>query len=147
MSETDDLYQALIMERARSPHHTGGVDSFDAEAEGDNPMCGDRVRIRISYDHGLVGDLRHETRGCAICVSSADLMGDAVIGKSGPEIDELAEAFDAMVIDGRVPDRSDFANLRALAGVHAYRSRHRCAILPWQALRAALGRTMEYQNG
>jgi nitrogen fixation NifU-like protein len=147
MSETDDLYQTLIMERARSPHHAGQLDEFDGEGEGDNPMCGDRVHVWIKYDGDLVRNLRHETRGCAICLSAADLMGDAVIGKSSRDVMDLFRAFDSMVVDGTIPDRADFMELRALAGVHEYRSRHRCAILPWQALKTALGRAQEFQNG
>jgi nitrogen fixation NifU-like protein len=147
MSETDDLYQALIMQRARAPVHAGRLDQFDAEAEGDNPMCGDRVHLAITCDDGRVRQLRHETKGCAICIAAAELMGDAVIGKSRDEIDDLAQAFDGMVSGGMVPERADFADLRALAGVHEYRSRHRCALLPWQALGAALAKTVELQHG
>ncbi len=147
MSETDDLYQALIMQRARDPLYAGRLDQFDAEAEGDNPMCGDRVHLAIKCDHDRVLQFRHETKGCAICISAAELMGDAVIGKSRDEIGALTQAFDGMVIGGIIPDRADFADLRALAGVHDYRSRHRCALLPWQALSTALGKTVELQHG
>lgn len=140
-TNTEDLYQNLIMERARAPRHSGSLAAFDAEAEGDNPMCGDRVLLRIRRDRAGIADMTHETRGCAICISAADLMGDAVIGKSQGEIKVIADAFEAMIATGNAPDRPDFENLRALSGVHAYRSRHRCATLPWQALRAALGKT------
>ena len=142
----EDLYQNLIMERARAPRHAGALAAFDAEAEGDNPMCGDRVLLRIRRDQSRIADMTHETRGCAICVSAADLMGDAVIGKSFDEIRDVADAFEVMIATGNAPDRPDFDDLRALSGVHTYRSRHRCATLPWQALRAALGKT-ETRNG
>ena len=140
-TDTEDLYQSLIMERARAPRHAGSLVAFDAEAEGDNPMCGDRILLRIKRDQDLIADIAHETRGCAICISAADLMGDAVIGKTQDEINELADAFAAMIATGNTPDRPDFEDLRALSGVHTYRSRHRCATLPWQALRSALGKT------
>ncbi|MCF3946744.1 SUF system NifU family Fe-S cluster assembly protein [Acidiphilium sp. AL] len=146
VASIEDLYQNLIMERARAPCHAGSLAAFDAEAEGDNPMCGDRVHVRIRRDRNRIGALSHETRGCAICISAADLMGDAVIGKSQDEIGELADAFETMIATGNTPDRPDFADLRALSGVHTYRSRHRCATLPWQALRAALGKT-EHRHG
>lgn len=149
MSEAgvEDLYQRLIMERARAPRHAGRLDVFDAEAEGDNPMCGDRVHLRLRCDHGMIADVSHETRGCAICIAAADLLADAVIGTDRAAAEEIADAFEAMVVEGHVPDREDFAELRALSGVHEYRSRHRCATLPWQALRVALGKTMETGHG
>lgn len=146
-SEAEDLYQRLIMERARAPLHAGRPEAFDAEAEGDNPMCGDRVHLRLRCDGGAIADIRHETRGCAICIAAADLMADAVIGLDRAAAEAVAGAFVAMVEDGQVPDRADFAELRALSGVHDYRSRHRCATLPWQALRSALAKTMETGHG
>lgn len=149
MSEsiTQDLYQTLIMDRARTPRHAGTLAEFDAEAEGDNPMCGDRVHLQLQCGDGTVVCLRHQTRGCAICVSAADLMGDAVTGKDTAAIYDIATTFERMIVTGTVPDRNDFSELRALAGVHEYRSRHRCALLPWQALRVALAMTMEPENG
>ncbi|MHB1303236.1 MAG: Fe-S cluster assembly sulfur transfer protein SufU [Acidiphilium sp.] len=146
-TQTEDLYQSLIMDRARSPRHAGMLEPFDAEAEGDNPMCGDRVHLRIRQAAGKLTAARHETRGCAICIAAADLMSDAVTGKDRSAIDEMADAFETMITSGRQPEREDFAELRALVGVHDYRSRHRCATLPWQALRAALGKQREFQHG
>lgn len=146
-TQTEDLYQSLIMDRARSPRHAGMLEPFDAEAEGDNPMCGDRVHLRIRQMAGKLEAVRHETRGCAICIAAADLMSDAVIGKDRKAIDEMADAFETMIASGQKPEREDFAELRALAGVHDYRSRHRCATLPWQALRVTLGKQREFQHG
>jgi nitrogen fixation NifU-like protein len=146
-ADVGDLYQRLIMERARAPLHAGRPAHFDAEAEGDNPMCGDRVQLRLRCAGETIGEVWHETRGCAICIASADLMADAVAGRTRAAADELAGAFETMVATGAVPDREDFSELRALSGVHEYRSRHRCATLPWQALRAALTKTMETGHG
>lgn len=149
MSGTDveDLYQLLIMERARAPRHAGRLETFDAEAEGDNPMCGDRVHLWLRCEDGAIDEVGHETRGCAICIAAADLMADAVTGRDRGAAAEIAGAFEAMIASGDVPGRADFEELRALSGVHEYRSRHRCATLPWQALRAALAKTMEAQHG
>lgn len=146
-ADTEDLYQALIMDRARAPRHAGKLEPFDTETEGDNPMCGDRVRLRIRCDDGVIAGIAHETRGCAICIAAADLMSDAVTGKDQAAIETMADRFEAMIVEGTTPDHDDFTELRALAGVHEYRSRHRCATLPWQALRGALAKTKEAHHG
>lgn len=146
-SAAEDLYQRLIMERARTPRHAGRPNAFDVEAVGDNPMCGDRILLRLRCDAGVIADAAHETRGCAICIAAADLMADAVIGLDRGAAEEIADVFETMVERGLVPDRLDFAALRALSGVHDYRSRHRCATLPWQALRSAMAKTMETGHG
>jgi nitrogen fixation NifU-like protein len=148
LDDAADLYQKLIMERARSPRHAGELTEFDAEAEGDNPMCGDRVHLWLKRDPaGRIAAVSHATRGCAICLASADLLGDAVIGKGPKTVAALSREFETMVSTGAVPEAAEFADLRALAGVHEYRSRIRCATLPWQALNAALAKKEEVCDG
>ena len=139
--ETETLYQDLILERSRSPRHGALLECFDAEAEGDNPMCGDRVHLRLLRDAGgRIAAAGFAARGCAISVASADLMADGVIGLGAEAARELSARFTAMVRTGEVPDDPAFATLRALAGVHEYRSRLRCATLPWSALETAIDR-------
>ncbi len=146
--DASDLYQTLVMERARHPLHAGRIDPAEAEAEGDNPMCGDRVRISLRLNAASeISAVGHETRGCAICLAAADMLAEVVTGRPANQIAPLAAQFEAMVQSGQVPDSPDFALLQAFSGLSAYRSRHRCAILPWQALSAALNNRMELNHG
>ena len=139
MSDTETLYQELVLERGRAPRHGRLLECFDAEAHGDNPMCGDRLHLRLRRDEGgRIVDAGFCARGCAISVASADLMADAVIGLDGGEARMLAARFGDMIRTGAVPDEAGFGTLSALAGVHEYRSRMRCATLPWTALEAAV---------
>jgi nitrogen fixation NifU-like protein len=133
MSDTEQLYQSLIMDRARAPRHAGKPDAFDAHAHGDNPMCGDQIELYLTTEGPQAA---HVSRGCAIMVASADLMADAIAGKSPAEINELAKAFETVVTTG-TPNPA-LGDLNALAGVSEYRSRIRCATLPWSALADAL---------
>ena len=136
----EQLYQELIMERARTPRHGALLECFDAEADGNNPMCGDRLTLRVRRDEaGRIEAAGFHARGCAISVASADLMADAVRGLDAEGARALGERFAAMVATGEVPDDERFTELGALAGVHAFRSRVRCATLPWSALDRALG--------
>ena len=140
MDDRDDLYQALILERARSPRHGTLLSCHDAEAEGDNPMCGDRLTLRLRHDpSGRIEAAGFSARGCAITLASADLMAECVIGLDRAQAEALAARFSAMLSTGDVPDESPFEVLGALRGVHDYRTRRRCATLPWAALVAALG--------
>jgi nitrogen fixation NifU-like protein len=133
MSDSAELYQALIMDRSKNPRFAGRLADFDAEAEGDNPMCGDRVHI---YLRRAGTEITHESRGCAIMTASADLMAEAVAGKTPAQIAALKSAFEAVVTTGE--ENPAVEKLNALAGVFAYRSRIRCATLPWSALSDAI---------
>jgi nitrogen fixation NifU-like protein len=128
-----ELYQALIMDRSKNPRFAGRPETFDAEGHGDNPMCGDRIHLYLRRDGAKV---RYEARGCAIMTASAELMADAVAGLTAQEIAQRRAAFEAVVTTG-TPDPS-LGELNALSGVSEYRSRIRCATLPWSALADAL---------
>ncbi len=133
----DDLYQRLIMERARQPHHAGVLDPADRKADGNNPFCGDKVHVTLELSSGGdVARVLHRTRGCAICMASADLMAETVTGMDETAIRSLFEQFDVMLRDG---DTSvSLGLLDAFENIHEYRSRIRCATLPWAALLDAL---------
>lgn len=144
-----DLYQEVILDRGRHPHNGSRLAAFDVRAKGDNPMCGDRIEVFVACDgNGRIRQVGFEARGCAISVASADLMADNVAGLSADEARDLARYFAALARNGDagdVPPRFTHAleGLRALAGVHEYPSRVKCATLPWQALVAALDGTGE----
>ena len=116
-----DLYQEVILEHSRHPAHQHRLDPFDGSAKGDNPMCGDRVEVRIRMAGDKVAEAGFEARGCAISVASADLMSEAVAGRSPTEIRDLAGRFRAMVQSGTCPDCADMSALKPLAGVHEFK--------------------------
>jgi nitrogen fixation NifU-like protein len=133
-----DLYQDTVIDRSRHPRHGVRLAAFDAMAEGDNPMCGDRCRVFVrNGSTGHVAEIGFEARGCAISIASADLMAEAVPGLSPPEIRSLATGFETLARTGETDDAA-LEPLRPLSGVHEYPSRVKCATLPWRALIAAL---------
>ncbi len=140
------LYQRLIMERARRPLHEGVLDPADRAADGNNPFCGDRVHVSLSLSDGLrVGRALHRTRGCAICAASADLMAQSVEGLDIDAIRSLFARFDGMLREATPESAADprqpaegLGLLGAFENLRDYRSRIRCATLPWSALLDAL---------
>ncbi len=143
-----DLYQDVILDRSRNPRHMRSMENFDAEAKGDNPMCGDRIELRLKFSNdGRVEDAAFQARGCAISLASADLMVEAARGHDAAELRALAGAFNTLAKTGEAPVRSPaMENLKVLAGVSEYPSRIKCATLPWSALMAALDQAVEVQN-
>ena len=131
-----DLYQDVILDHGRKPRHGLRLAVFDAEAKGDNPMCGDRITVFVRHAGDTVAELGFEARGCAISIASADLMAEAVPGLTAAEIATLSENFAEMARTGETGPGLE--TLRPLAGVHEYPSRIKCATLPWRALAAAL---------
>jgi nitrogen fixation NifU-like protein len=128
-----NFYQELILERVRNAHHAGRPAGFDAEGEVSNRLCGDHIHVYLSRE-GM--RLRHDSRGCAIMVASAELMADAVAGADAEQVRRLRAAFAEMVETGE--ENPALGPLNALREVSEFRSRIRCATLPWSALAQAL---------
>jgi len=134
-----DLYQDVLLEHSRNPRHHHGLDGATHEAAGDNPMCGDRVTVLLTVDDEIVTDCAFEGQGCAICTASASMMADAVIGQPTDRVLGWFDQFHEMLMSGDAREADGLPDdMRALAGVHRFPIRVKCATLPWHALRAAL---------
>ena len=136
-SDVQQLYQDVILHHSRTPTHAHRPGRVDATAVGDNPMCGDRVEVFVQRVADTVEDIGFAAQGCAISVASADLMAALLRGATVDDARRCEAAFLRMIQTG-VTDDARIATLRPLAEVHAYRSRQRCATLPWSALMQAL---------
>jgi nitrogen fixation protein NifU and related proteins len=132
-----DLYERTILERSRKPRHASRLACFDAHAKGDNPMCGDRVEVWVRHEDGRIAEIGFEARGCAISIAAADLMADAAVGLDAAGAKSLGERVASLARTG-AGEGADLDPLRALAGVHSFPSRVKCATLAWHALSAAL---------
>ena len=143
-----DLYSAEIRQHGRSPAHGRRPEPFDAQARGDNPMCGDRVTVFVRRDGDAVGAAGFEARGCEITVASADLMCEAVQGRSREDVRRMAASVEAMARTGLCEEcEAALLVMRPLSAVHEYPSRVRCVTLPWAALVAALDGAKEASSG
>jgi nitrogen fixation NifU-like protein len=135
MSLMEQIYKQVIVERSRHPRHHGVVDPHTHRQEGVNPSCGDELTLTLRVEDGRIADARFEGQGCAISQASADLMAEALIGRSEEQARRLAGAFKAM-LRGE-PVEEDLGELRALEGVRRLHARVKCATLPWVTLERA----------
>lgn len=135
--DQDGLYQRQVIERARMPVHAGTLEGATCRGEGTNPMCGDRVRVGVWLDaESRIETVRHQTRGCAICQASADMMAERVAGSDARGAVAMGRDFTALLQTGQGGD--GLAELTVFAPLRQHRSRIRCATLAWSALEAAL---------
>src|SRR5216683_1459808 len=93
----ESLYQEVILDHYRNPHHKGLREPFDAEVHHVNPLCGDEVTLRVvlktCVDEPVVEDVSFDSLGCSISQASASVMTDLVIGKPVSEAMEVSQAF------------------------------------------------------
>lgn len=139
MSDLRDLYQEVILDHNRHPHNFRELDGADRHADGNNPLCGDRLAVYVNLDGETISDVSFLGSGCAISKASASLMTDAVKGRTLAEARLLFERFLALVTgEAAAVDAAALGKLAVLAGVRDYPTRVKCASLAWHTLRAAV---------
>ena len=135
-----DLYRDVIVDHNRSPRNFRALEPPRREADGHNPLCGDKLRVYLRLEGDTIRDIAFEGSGCAISVASASLMTEALMGKTEAEAIELFDRMHAL-LTGDARDGGDpitLGKLAALSGVREYPTRVKCASLCWHTIKSAL---------
>ena len=135
-----ELYRDVILDHNKRPRNFGRLDAADAQADGHNPLCGDRLSVFVKMDGDRIEDLKFEGKGCAISTASASLMTEAVKGKDKAAVGHLFEQVHNLLTQQDAAAGPDLGKLAALQGVREFPSRVKCASLCWHTLNAALDR-------
>ena len=93
----DALYREVILDHHRHPRNFGPLEGADDCVEGYNPLCGDRVEMAVKLSGGKLADCRFRGEGCSICMASASMMTEEVIGRTVPEVEETIQGFRALM--------------------------------------------------
>ena len=98
MNEFDQLYREVILDHYKNPRGHGLLEDADAEAEGQNPLCGDEVSIYVAFadDGETIDEVKFSGRGCAISQAATSMLMDLATGRTATEVatmdkDELLE--------------------------------------------------------
>ena len=124
--QVETVYREQILDHYRHPRNEGILEDADISCELDNPVCGDQVRIDVRLRDGRVCESRFSGRGCVICMASASMLTEEVLGKS---VEELA----------LIADEDVFRML----GVTLGPVRAKCGLLPLRVLQEGLSRRRE----
>ncbi|NBU25621.1 MAG: SUF system NifU family Fe-S cluster assembly protein [Gammaproteobacteria bacterium] len=134
-----DLYRDVILDHNKRPRNFGRLDPCDSSADGNNPLCGDRLTVTLRLAGDRIEDIRFEGKGCAISTASASLMTEAVKGLDQDAVRRLhALVHEALTSAVDAPPPEGLGKLAALTGVREFPARVKCASLSWHTLAAAL---------
>ena len=162
MSELGKLYPDILLDHHRAPRRAGRLATPTHAADGNNPLCGDRVAVTLEIGQGRVLDIRCEVKGCAICRAACSMMAEAVFGRDLGEVNALLRRFLLAIgaqpsagpsaagpgaalpatqeaTDGGARENgSEWGPLEALLEARRFPNRRRCASLSWEVLERAL---------
>ena len=151
--DLDALYQEIILDHYKNPHHRGLRDPYEAEVHHVNPTCGDEITLRVhlsgSGDDTVIEDVSYDAEGCSISQAATSVMTDLVIGKPVSEGMATYEKFlELMQGRGNVePDEEVLEDGVAFAGVAQFPARVKCALLGWSAWRDATAQALAADQG
>jgi nitrogen fixation protein NifU and related proteins len=122
----DDLYREVILDHYKNPRGHGVIEHPDAEAEGQNPLCGDEVSIYVAFgdDGETIDEVRFSGRGCAISQAATSMLMEMTKGRTAQQVAEM-----------------DKDELLAEIGVPLTPVRLKCAMLGLTTLKVALHRS------
>jgi nitrogen fixation protein NifU and related proteins len=135
----ESIYQEIILDHYRHPHHKGLREPFDVEVHHVNPTCGDEITLRVRLDGPTVVDVSYDSQGCSISQASASVLTDLVIGRDVEHgMATHGEFLSLMQSKGEVtPDEDVLEDGIAFVGVSKYPARVKCALLSWMAWKDA----------
>lgn len=139
-SDLGDLYQEIVLEHSKAPRNYRKPAIVNQEAEGYNPLCGDRCTVYLDVEDGAIKDIGFQGSGCAISRASASMMTQTLKGKSKAEVARLFDEFHRLVTgdEETMARASEMGKLAAFAGVSKFPARVKCATLAWHTLQSAL---------
>ena len=132
-----ELYQEIVLDHGKNPRNKNKLKSFNKEAKGHNPLCGDKIHIFLKLDNDKkVEDISFEGEGCAISIASASIMTKTIKGKEFNVTKKILENFLNMLKEGsklRINSLSEDENttIMSLSGVKRFPMRVKCATLAW----------------
>jgi nitrogen fixation NifU-like protein len=146
--DLDSLYQEIILDHYRNPHHSGLREPYETEVHHVNPTCGDEITLRVHLEGGadgsVVSDVSYDAEGCSISQAAASVLTDLVIGQRVEKAFATHEAFlELMQGRGEVePDEEVLEDGIAFAGVSKFPARIKCALLSWMAFKDATAQAL-----
>jgi nitrogen fixation protein NifU and related proteins len=90
------LYKSNIIEHYKNPRNISKISEVTHTSSVKNTTCGDEIELSLNVSEGVVKELQHVTRGCAICLASMSMLSEKLIEKN---VDELKELDNSVVLD------------------------------------------------
>ena len=145
MADLKGLYQEVILDHNKRPRNFRVIDEATANADGYNPLCGDRVTLYLRMDGDKIGDVAFKGSGCAISTASASILTETLKGKTRTQAEELFERFHNLVTGKGAGDPATLGKLAVFSGVSEFPTRVKCATLVWHTLKSALAGDSEVE--
>ncbi len=133
-----NLKRSIILENYQNPHNKGLIeDDSYKKINMNNESCIDELNLQVKIENGIIKDIKFDGEACAICISSASIMTDVLIGKTINEIENILNNFLNM-IDEKPYDKKILEEAIVYDDIHKNPNRKKCALLSWWGIEKIL---------
>lgn len=142
---SDPLYRKEILRLAADAIGAGHLAGPHVTGTAHNPTCGDKISVELQInDSGRVSAIAHDAKSCVLTQASASILGQSLNGASREDVEVLANDIANMLVTKSSAPKPPFDAYAAFEGAVEHRNRHRCVLLPLEAVLAAFD---ESENG
>lgn len=134
---SDDLYRKELLRLAADAHGAGRLDKDHVTGHAHNPVCGDKVTIDLALAAGRITAIAQTTRACLLTQASASILGERLKNSTREDVEALRARVEAMLNENAAPPGLPFEAFSLFDGTVRFPSRHRCVLLPFDAVLAA----------
>ncbi len=134
---SDPLYKTSLLRLAADATGSGRLIKPHATGTAHNPTCGDRITVDLAIQNERIAGIAFETKACVLTQASASILGADAMGLNRAEIEGLHRAVLKMLVEDCEPPAAPFDTYKHFDGVCAHKTRHRCVLLPLEAVMAA----------
>lgn len=133
-----NLKRSVILEHYQNPHNRGLIDDDTyIKTNMNNESCIDEVNVMAKIEDGTIKDIKFDGEACALCVSSASIMTDTLIGKKVTEAENILQNFLNMATEKEY-DPEVLEEAIVYDEVSKTPNREKCVLLSWWAIEKIL---------
>jgi nitrogen fixation NifU-like protein len=107
------MYSDKVIDHFTNPRNVGEIENADGVGEKVSSSCGDRMKVFLKVEEGIIRDIKFQTYGCGAAIASSSMMTELVIGKTLVEALALTNAAVAEALDGLPAPKLHCSNLAA----------------------------------
>ncbi len=113
-------YSEKVLEHYQNPRNLGEIENADGVGTVGNPVCGDRMKIKIKVRDDRIEDVKFKTFGCGAAIATTSIVTELIKGKMLEEALQVTNQDVVEALDGLPPVK-----------VH-------CSLLAEEAIKAAI---------
>ncbi len=134
----NNLKRSIILDHYQNPHNKGLIeDDTYIKTNMNNESCIDELNIMVKVEDDIIKDIKFDGEACALCISSASIMTDTLIGKNKKEAEKILNNFLNMATEKEY-DKDILEEAIVYEDVSKTPNREKCVLLSWWGIEKIL---------